>query len=147
MNPLPLLWAALIGAALSVQVALNAALRAHLGNAAWAALANTLVCTVALGALALAVRPAPPTTGALAAVPLWAWLGGALGAVYVASSTVLGPLLGAAVLTGLVVGGQMAAAMAIDHYGLLGFPQHAVTLPRLAGAALVVAGVALLGRS
>ena len=35
------------------------------------------------------------------AVPAWAWFGGLLGAAYVASTTVLGPRLGAAALLGV----------------------------------------------
>lgn len=140
-------WALVVGAALSVQVGLNAILRAHFGHAVWAALVNFGVGTLALLAFALAVRAPLPPGAAFAQAPWWALAGGALGALYVASSTVLGPRLGVALLTALVVAGQMLAALAIDHYGWLGFQQNPVTLTRLAGAVLIVAGVVLLSRS
>jgi transporter family-2 protein len=38
----------------------------------------------------------------------------------------------------------MIGALAFDHFGLLGIPIHAVTPPRLVGAALLVAGAALI---
>jgi transporter family-2 protein len=79
-------------------------------------------------------------------VPGWAWLGGLLGAGYVAVTTVLGPRLGAATLLALTLGGQMAAALLVDHYGVIGFPQNPVTPARLAGAALLVLGVILVMR-
>jgi len=141
-----MVWAALLGAALSVQVGLNAALRSHLGHPAWAALVSFVVGTAVLAVYGIAVRAPFPAAAQFAAVPLWAWTGGALGALYVASSTVLGPLLGSAALTGLVVAGQMTMALAIDQYGLVGFEQQSITLPRLIGAAMVVGGVLLLGR-
>ena len=146
MNYFAMLWAALLGAALSLQVGLNAALRAQLGHPVWAALASFLVGTVVLGLFGWIARAPLPAMGQFAQVPLWAWTGGALGALYVASSTVLGPLLGAAALTGLVVAGQMTMALAIDQYGLVGFQQQSMTLSRLIGALLVVGGVLLLGR-
>jgi transporter family-2 protein len=69
-----------------------------------------------------------------------------LGAAYVASTTVLGPRLGAATLLALTLAGQMAAALAVDHYGVIGFPQSPLTASRLLGAALLVAGVLLIMR-
>jgi transporter family-2 protein len=146
VNYFAMVWAALLGAALSIQVGLNAALRAHLGHPAWAALVSFVVGTAVLAVYGIAVRAPLPGMAQFAAVPMWAWIGGALGALYVASSTVLGPLLGSAALTGLVVAGQMTMALVIDQYGLVGFQQQTITLPRLIGAALVVGGVLLLGR-
>jgi transporter family-2 protein len=66
--------------------------------------------------------------------------------VYVASTTVLGPRLGAAALLALTLSGQMLAALIIDHYGIIGFPQSTITPSRLIGAALLVAGVLLIMR-
>jgi transporter family-2 protein len=86
------------------------------------------------------------TPGSAAAVPAWAWFGGLLGAAYVAATTVLGPRLGAAALIALTLAGQMVAALIVDHYGVIGFPQNPVTPARLAGAALLVVGVLLIVR-
>ena len=47
-------------------------------------------------------------------------------------------------LLALTVAGQMIASVIVDHYGLLGFQQQAVTPLRLAGIALLVAGVWLV---
>ncbi len=138
------LWALAVGAALSVQVGMNAALRQAFGHAVPAALANFAVGTAALFALALALRLPWPGATQVASAPWWAWFGGLLGAAYVAAVTVLGPRLGVALLTALVVAGQMLAALAIDHYGWLGLPAQPATLNRLLGAGLVVAGVVLL---
>lgn len=139
-------WAFAVGALLSVQVGMNAALRAAFGHAAYAALVNFAIGTLGLLAFAFAVRAPLPAGAQLAGAPWWAWLGGLFGALYVASSAVLGPQLGAATLTALVVGGQMLSALVIDHYGLIGFPEHPVSLARLLGAVLVVGGVVLLTR-
>jgi len=49
-------------------------------------------------------------------------------------------------LIALIVAGQMTGALLLDHYGALGFPERPVSAVRLAGVALVVAGVVLLTR-
>lgn len=146
MQILGMLLAALVGAGLVVQVGMNAALRQHVGNATWATIGNFAVGTIALLALALVTRTPVPTAAQAGSAPWWAWCGGLLGAAYVASVTVLGPRLGAATLTAVVVAAQMTAALVIDHYGLLGFAQNAASPWRLAGAALIIAGVALVSR-
>ena len=58
----------------------------------------------------------------------------------------LGPRLGAVALLALVLLGQMATALVVDHYGVVGFPEHAVSLSRLVGLALLIAGVVLVVR-
>jgi len=84
--------------------------------------------------------------GSVATVPTWAWFGGLLGATYVAATTVLGPKLGAASFLALTLAGQMVAALLVDHFGVIGFPQSPLTPTRLLGTALLVVGVLLIMR-
>lgn len=145
MNWLPHLLAVLVGAGLTIQVGMNATVRGALGSALIATAINFFIGLVALGALALGsgARLAP---GSLASVPAWAWLGGLLGATYVAAATILGPRLGAAAFLALTLVGQMVAALLVDHYGAIGFPQSPVTTARVIGVALLVLGVVLIMR-
>ena len=145
MNYWPHLLAALVGAGLTVQVGMNATVRLAIGSPLLAAIVNFVIGLAGLVIVALA-SGARWTPGSAAVVPAWAWLGGLLGAAYVASTTVLGPRLGAATLLALTLAGQMAAALAVDHYGVIGFPQSPLTASRLLGAALLVAGVLLIMR-
>lgn len=137
---------ALIGVALAVQVGLNSIMRVHAGSAITAALINFAVGTVALAAAVFVMRTPLPTVGQLAGAPWWAWLAGFAGAAYVASSAVIGPLIGGAAFLALIVAGQMVGSLALDHYGLLGFPERPADAMRILGAALVVVGVVLLAR-
>ena len=141
-----LAFAILIGALLPVQAGINAQLRYGLGHPAVAALASFVVGTVALAALALAVRAPLPAGATLARIPWWHWTGGMLGAAYIAVSVVLAPRLGAATLIAAVVAGQMVASLAIDHFALVGYAAHAINGWRVAGCALVVSGVILIQR-
>jgi bacterial/archaeal transporter family-2 protein len=145
MSYLPHVLAILIGAGLTVQVGMNATVRDMLGSAAIATIVNFLVGLVALVAFALATG-ARVVPGAAAAVPAWAWLGGMLGATYVAAATVLGPRLTAAAFLALTLVGQMVAALIVDHYGAIGFPAQPVTVWRAIGVVLLVVGVLLIMR-
>ena len=147
MNLLPLLLiAALIGALLPVQAGVNAQLRVALSDPLATALASFLVGAAGLAATLVASRAPVPLGDAWARSSWWHWTGGLLGAAYIVAAVILAPRLGAAVLTAAVVAGQMAASVALDHFGLVGFPEHPLTVSRLFGASLVILGVVLVQR-
>jgi len=139
-----LLVALLLGAALSVQVGVNAELRTALGHPLVAATASFIVGTIGLLLVMVVLRPAVPGAAQLARVPWWQWTGGLLGAVYVAAAIVLAPKLGAAALLATIVAGQMMASLLLDHYGLFGFPVQPVSTLRVVAVALIIGGVLLL---
>jgi transporter family-2 protein len=133
------------GVFMVVQSSINGQLRAQLGNPWQAALISTSVSTVSLFVVAFISSHRPvPDLGKVAAGPWWLWTGGLLGACIVAASLFLVAKLGSGVLFALLVTGQMFAAMIMDHYGLLGLPVHHVNGQRVAGAVLLLAGVALI---
>ena len=94
----------------------------------------------------MALRESWPLGDAVAHAPWWAWVGGLLGAVYVLATIVIIPRLGAATTVGLILAGQVIASIVIDHFGLIRVPVHELNVPRLAGAVLIVVGVALVQR-
>jgi bacterial/archaeal transporter family-2 protein len=141
----PHLLAMLVGGALTVQVGMNATLARAIGSPLWASAINFAIGLVALLGLATVVG-SRASTGELGQVPAWGWLGGLLGAAYVASVTVLGPRLGGMTMVALVIAGQLLVALVVDQYGILGYPQIAVTPTRLLGAALLLAGALLIMR-
>ena len=55
-------------------------------------------------------------------------------------------MIGGATFLALIVAGQMLMALALDHYGWLGFPVRPVDAWRVGGAVLVIAGMFLLAR-
>ena len=139
-----LLLAVVAGAVLPVQAGINAQLRVTLGNPLAAALISFVIGTVALALIGLGARISLPTLAVLERAPWWHWTGGLLGAVYVGMMIVLAPRLGAATLIAAVVAGQMLTSLVLDHYALVGFAAHPISLQRLLGAALVIGGVALV---
>jgi transporter family-2 protein len=136
--------AVLIGAIVGLQPAINARLGNFTGEAAVAALISTLTSSACLICYLLILRPELPSWGHLRTGPWWIWIGGIIGAVYVAVSLNLAQRLGATVLVAVVLIGQMLAALVIDHYGLLGLDQHTISPLRVLGVLLLIVGVILI---
>jgi bacterial/archaeal transporter family-2 protein len=129
------------GAMLPFQAGVNAQLAEYLGSPLRAALASFVVGVfVLLPAVAIFVRGLP-SAERVGAAPWWAWLGGALGAFYVAGSITSAPRLGAVTLIGVILAGQALASLVVDHFGMVGFDEHPATLGRIAGMLLIVLGV------
>jgi transporter family-2 protein len=137
--------AVLIGALLPLQALINARLGSLTNGALYAAFVSFLVGTTLLGAMLVATRTPLLPAGGVSGLPLWIWTGGAIGALFVFSATLLVPRLGAASMICLVVLGQVLASLLLDHYGVLA-PKRPADLMRLFGAVLVVVGVALVVR-
>ena len=132
------------GVVLTVQVGVNSALRGGVGDPVMAALISFVVGSAALLAFLLLMRTPWPGRPQLLAAPAWAWLGGVLGAFYVVSTIVVGPRIGAAALLALIVLGQLATSLLLDHFGWLGFPQHPLTPLRALGSLMLLGGVLLI---
>lgn len=89
---------------------------------------------------------AAPGPGKWSAVPWWGWIGGVLGAVFVLSQLFVAQKIGAGPFIGLSVTAAVIVSIALDHFGLMGFKEHAAGAARLAGAGLMIAGVFLVAR-
>ena len=81
------------------------------------------------------------------AVPPIHWLGGLLGATYVAVAALLARGLVRPRSLALIVGGQLLMSLVLDHYGWVGFETHAINGWRVVGALLLIAGVVLIVRN
>lgn len=136
----------LAGGLLAVQAGANA----QLSKATASPVAATTIQVVIAGTLLLIVAIATGTVvafGNLTGVPWWHAIGGIATAIYVASTIVLFPRLGAVVTVGLFIAGQMLASLVLDTLGVLGVPRQPPdaatvigTLAVLAGAAAIVVG-------
>ena len=136
--------AAIAGIGLAFQAVINSRLRTLLDSALWASLVQVLVGLLLLAALVALAREPVPSSAGLSRAPWWVWTGGLLGALYVATVIVATPPLGASLMFAAVVLGQTLTALLIDHFGWFGVSVQPLSPMRLAGAALLVAGVALI---
>ncbi|KFG69929.1 DMT family transporter [Microvirga sp. BSC39] len=139
---LPLSGILLSGIFLASQAPINAALAKSLGDPVLAACISFGIGFVVLAILS-AVRGAWPSGSAMAAAPWWSWLGGLLGAFYVAVVIWGVPQLGVVSTVAALVFGQVAAALILDAVGAFGLPVQAITWQRLLAAGLILSGLVL----
>jgi transporter family-2 protein len=133
------------GVGIPVMAALSAAVGAKYGSPAFASSVLFLVALFISVAFLFVVegglRPLPKTW-----LPFYFYLGGAFVAFYVLSVTWVAPRFGVGNAIAFVLLGQLVSMAAIDHFGLLGAPTHAITLQRLIGLILMSIGVFLAVR-
>ena len=141
-----LIFAMAAGALVPLQAGINLRLRGSLGDPVWAAAVSFGVGTVALLVYLLATRTPVPTGAMASTAPAWAWTGGALGAVFVFATIVLAGQIGATSMLAWLLAGQLAASLALDHFGLVGYQVHAVSWPRIFGVCLLLAGALLVNK-
>lgn len=138
----------LAGGLLAVQAGANAQLAKATGSPFAATTLQLSVGTAILLAAAL-LTGTLSALGALPGVTWWHAVGGVASAVYVVSTILLFPRLGAVVSVGLFIAGQMLASLALDGFGLLGVLAAGFAPAAMAGTALVLMGAAaiVLGQS
>lgn len=126
--------------------AMNAQLFRSLKNPWLASLISfVLIVCFFLCAWAIFLRPLPETAQ-LEKMPWWAPLGGLVGAVAVYAGLTLVGEVGAGVYTGLSVTACLISSLILDHFGWLNLDVHPCGAGRLAGAALMICGVALISK-
>jgi transporter family-2 protein len=131
------------GGLLAVQAGANA----QLSKATGSPFVATTIQVVIAGTLLLAVAAATGTVlafGSLPAVPWWHATGGIATAIYVASTILLFPRLGAVVTVGLFIAGQMLASLVLDTSGALSVPQQVPQPVEIIGVLAVFAGAAAI---
>lgn len=132
----------LTGIGIPILAALNAGLGLRLGH--------PMAASVILFGVALLIAIAgAAVTGALGQVrltgdiPLHFYFGGTFVAFYVIAVTFIAPKFGVGNAIFFVLVGQLISAATIDHFGLFGAMRSAIDAKRIAGIALMIAGVYL----
>jgi bacterial/archaeal transporter family-2 protein len=141
--------AILLAIAAGCFVGLQAPVNARLGKGVGSLQAATVSFTVGTLALILVASLSSgglSSLGSVGRVPWWALIGGLLGAVYVTVALVTVRTLGLSSLTAIVVTGQLAIAVVVDRFGVLGIAKQQIGVSRIVGLVLLIAGVILVVR-
>ena len=131
-----------IGIISAIYLPMNSSVSRHLGSPLTA---NITFYSVALltSVVLFLLYGERETLRNLARVPAWLYLTGFVSAFIVLAITFLIPMIGARRLVVLSIAGQIIMAMLVSHFGLLESPPDPITVKKVAGAALLVAGVAV----
>lgn len=130
-----------IGVAMAIQTALNTQLRSYLHSPLQAAFLSFLVGTILLALMVLLQNQPKPSLQQLSQIPWFLWLGGFLGVYAISLSIYTAPKLGFLTLSGLIIFGQLAMSLLLDHFGWLGTEKMPVNWQRLLGAIIIFVGV------
>jgi len=135
----------LTGALLPIQAILNTRLGKQTGGPLMGSLLSFIVGLICLLVLNLVTNTSAVVNLKPATVmPWYIWLGGFLGAIFVGYITWVNQQQGVALTFALVVSGQVFCSLAIDHFGLLGSAVRTITLEKILGAVLIIAGIVLI---
>ena len=127
-----------------MQPAVNAGLGRATGNIA-AALVSFAIGTVLLAVIVVLAGNAGRISGALD-VPWYYLLGGVLGAAYVFTALVTVSSIGAGGVAAATITGQLTFSVVLDSIGFLGLEEQPITLERVLGVVLLLAGTYLIVR-
>jgi transporter family-2 protein len=133
----------LAGGLLAVQAGANAQLSKATGSPFAATTLQVLIAGTLLFIVAL-VTGTVFAFGHLPAAPWWHAIGGFATAIYVASTILLFPRLGAVMTVGLFIAGQMFASLSLDSLGVLGVPHQSPGAIAIVGIVAVFAGAAAI---
>lgn len=135
-----------VGVAMTVQSGINAQLRTALGYPLLATFLSFLGGIVLLGILLLFSQQQLPAWSVYGEISWYKYIGGFLGAFVVYAVIISVYEVGAANMFLLIVAGQLITALWLDHYGLLGLKESPVTMQKILGILLVVAGAYLVNK-
>lgn len=132
----------LMGLGLPLQTGINARLTHKLGSPYNASFVSFIIAFIFLLLLVFITEQNYFIPfGELAGEPLWIWMGGVCGFIFLTGNIVLFARLGGVQTVIFPVLGQILMGLIIDNFGLFYAPQTDLTLLRVLGAILVLLGV------
>lgn len=135
-----------VGLVLSAQPPLNAYLSRALGSPYGASAISIGIAFVCILIMLPLFGSGRLNTQTLTSVPWWVYLAGVSGAIFVASGAMIPPVTGALIFFVCLVAGQLIGSVLADHFGAFGLAVREITIWRILGIALVLAGAIMVGR-
>jgi bacterial/archaeal transporter family-2 protein len=144
-NVLLALLAIAAGTLFPMQTSINSLLAKSVGGpivATWISITSSWLFLLLINTI---VFRQLPSISDIAATPLYLLVvGGALGAIFLGVNVMLAPRLGAAATFCFIIAGQLMAALTIDRLGLFAFAVRELSVGRIVGVALVIAGAIMV---
>ena len=135
----------LAGIGVPIQTSINARLRKKVGSPYRASLVSFAVSLIFLVLLLLILGQGVHIPfDKMLHEPVWIWFGGICSFIYVTGNILLFAKLGGTLAVILPVLGQILVGLVIDHFGFFYSLKTPISVFRIFGAVLVVAGVVIV---
>ncbi|MFB1098941.1 DMT family transporter [Terribacillus sp. JSM ZJ617] len=134
----------LIGTGLSFQTAVNSQLRKFVISPYLASMISFVIGALSLAVITLITgSPLGISWGFISQQPVWIWLGGVLGVIFLTVNILLFPKLGSVQTAIMPILGQIIMGMLIDNFGWFHSMEEPFDMYRIIGIVLVIIGVFL----
>ena len=133
-----------VGAFVPIQTAVNDRLRASIGSPIPTAFVSVFSAFLFAVIIALVVSGGSFDLARAAGEPWWVWIGGIMGVIFITGNVIIFPKLGVVETIVIPILGQVIMALAIDHFALFAAVENKISLWRLVGAAVVIAGIVMV---
>jgi bacterial/archaeal transporter family-2 protein len=138
--------AVIIGTLMPIQAGINAELTRFVKHPYLGALISFSIGTIFLSIMVIFQGiPVLEVKRLTSASPVL-FVGGLLGALFVASSIFLIPKMGATTMIAAFITGQLIMSVLMDHYGWFGIPVGQINLSKVLGVLLLFSGLFLIMR-
>jgi transporter family-2 protein len=139
------IWGVVAGGLASVQQSLNG----HLGTLLTSPVQSSLISFSLGSALILMYvifvqRRLLPEDFNFSQVPLWVFIGGILGAIYVLLLAILVPEIGPGLAISLAIIGTLIGAIFVQQFGLFGSPKSKAKILQIVGIAIMSIGIVII---
>ncbi len=135
-----LLITSMIGAAFAAQPGINAAAAKVLGSPLPATVLSIAI-TLVSSAVIMIVSRTTPSWEMVTNLPWWVVLGGLIGVLVVGGGAAIVPITGAAIFFVCLIFGQLVGSVLLDHFGAFGLQVREISLLKVGGLLLTLAGV------
>ncbi|WP_290776177.1 DMT family transporter [Exiguobacterium sp. UBA5002] len=127
----------------AAQTAINGHLGSVLGSAVKGALISFVIGTIALLLLNLILRTKWQIDRSQP-FPAWIWIGGLIGALFVAGNAFIVPLVGTGLAVVIVTIGLLTGSLLIDRFGWFGAKKQPVTGVQIVSLLVMLGGIVLI---
>ena len=129
------------GAMLPIQGSINAQLSSLLKHPLQTSLVSFMVGVIGVVFVLLILQPSLPSFSEIKQVPIHLYIGGFLGVVFVTTTFIMIPKIGAANMLAAAIAGQLIISVIIDHFGWFNVNQIQISLYRIIGVLLLLVGL------
>jgi transporter family-2 protein len=136
----------LSGIFMTIQAGVNSQLRTSISSPIGAAFLSFLGGTLSLALMLIIFRQPLPNFQTLGTIDWYKYTGGILGATFVTFAILSAPKIGISNMSVLIITGQLLTAFSLDYFGLLGFKASQISLTKVLGLLLVIAGAYLVNQ-